>query len=186
MDYPPLQSHAPLMANSNSLAFLIDDNWTGCSSQMLTEQNRWRERAACALISHHCGSTKDHRDSLKFVQEVARFVTSRFFGEKKSLGWSEKTKSLSWHHCTHLYCSPLCLTAAAHAFSNVSYTHIQEYLDHGQSEGGVRPSLSLIGLNHNMGLMCVCCWTTGRLSESLRLCLLFWNSSFFFGAPLRK
>ncbi len=47
-----------------------------------------------------------------------------------------------------------------------TYTHIQEYLDHRQSEGGVRPSLSLIGLDHDMGLMCVCSWTTWRLSES--------------------
>ncbi len=45
----------------------------------------------------------------------------------------------------------LCLTAAAaHASSNV-----QEYLDHGQSEGGVRPSLSLIGLDHDMSLTCL-------------------------------
>ncbi len=29
---------------------------------------------------------------------------------------------------------------------------------------GVRPSLSLIGLDHDMSLMCVCCWSTGRLS----------------------
>ncbi len=31
-----------------------------------------------------------------------------------------------------------------------TYTHVQEYLDHGQSEGGVRPSLSLIGLDHDV------------------------------------
>ncbi len=37
------------------------------------------------------------------------------------------------------------------AFVN-AHTHIQEYLDHGQSEGGVRPSLSLIGLDHDISL----------------------------------
>ncbi len=74
------------------------------------------------------------------------------------------TKSLSWQHCAHLH-SPLPLL-------DCSSTHVQEYLDHSQSEGrggGVHPSLSLIGLDHDMGLMCVCCWTTGRLSESRRL-----------------
>ncbi len=37
------------------------------------------------------------------------------------------------------------------AFVN-AHTHIQEYLDCGQSEGGVRPSLSLIGLDHDISL----------------------------------
>ncbi len=72
----------------------------GSSSQTLTEQSRCRERGACVRILRCCSSTNDRRDSLKFVQEVARFVTSRFFG-KKSLGGSEKLlslekKSLSW------------------------------------------------------------------------------------------
>ncbi len=47
------------------------------------------------------------RDLLKFVQEVARFVTSRSF-KKKSLGGSEK--SLRWQHFAHLYYSPLSLS----------------------------------------------------------------------------
>ncbi len=47
----------------------------GFSSQTLTEQSRCRERAACTLISRCRSNTNDHRDSLKFVQEVARFVT---------------------------------------------------------------------------------------------------------------
>ncbi len=49
----------------------------------LTEQSRCRERGARAIISRRYGSTNDHRDSLKFVQEVARFVASRFFGGQK-------------------------------------------------------------------------------------------------------
>ncbi len=140
---------------------------TGCSSQTLTEQSRCRERAACALISRWSGCTNDHRDSLKFVQEVARFVTSRFFGLKVTRG-SEKTKSLNWQHSASLLLTSLSVWLQQHTHFQ-TYTHVQEYLDHGQSEGGDRPSLSLIGLDHDMSLMCVCCWTTGRLSELQRL-----------------
>ncbi len=83
--------------------------------EAITEQSRCRERAACALISHRCGSNNDHRDSLKFVQEVARFVTSRFFGGGEVDGGSEKL--LSWQYWAHLYYSPLSL-------SDCSSTHI--------------------------------------------------------------
>ncbi len=88
---------------------------------MLTEQSRCRERAACALISHRYGSTNDHRDSLKFV-------TSRFFGNKKSLWGSEKvlniaSKTLSWQHCLHLYYSPLSLFSSTRIFQH-THTHI--------------------------------------------------------------
>ncbi len=31
---------------------------------------------------------------------------------------------------------------------------------HHRQKFGVRPSLSLIGLDHDMSLMCVCCWST--------------------------
>ncbi len=145
----------------------------GCSSQQtLTEQSRCRERDACALISRCCSSTNNHRDSLKFVQEVARLVTSHFFGkEKKSLGGSEK--SLSWQQCTHLYYSPLSLSDCSktrifrrtHTYRNFWTTANRGGGGGGGGGGGVRPSLSS-GLDHDMGLMCVCCWTTGRLSES--------------------
>ncbi len=64
--------------------------------------------------------------------------------------------SLSWQHCTHLYYSPLSFSlsdcsSTRDAFVN-AHTHIQEYLDCGQSEGGVCPSLSLIGLDHDISL----------------------------------
>ncbi len=117
---------------SNNICF----NWTCCSSQTLTEQSRCRERAACALISRRCGDHTDTlRDSLKFIQEVARFVTSRFFflkslwGSKKALNLA--TKLLSWQHCASLLLTSLSVWLQQHAFS-----HVQEYLDHGQSEGG--------------------------------------------------
>ncbi len=61
--------------------------------------------------------------------------------------------SLSWQHCTHFYYSPLslCLTAAAHV------THVKAHTHTGISgprpiRGGVRPSLSLIGLDHDISL----------------------------------
>ncbi len=71
----------------------------------------------------------------------------------------------------HYICSAtrlsLCLTAAAHAFSNI---HTRTGISGPQPiRGGVRPSPSLIGLDHDMSLERVCFWTTGRLSESLRL-----------------
>ncbi len=63
--------------------------------QTLAEQSRWRERDARVLISRRCGDHTDTlRDSLKFVQEVARFVTSRFC-EKKSLWGSKKALNLA-------------------------------------------------------------------------------------------
>ncbi len=154
-----------------------------CSFQTPIEQSRCRERAGCTLISRHCGSTNDHRDSLKFVQEVARFVTS-CFKKKKLLGGSEKslnltTKSLSWQHCAHLYYSPLslCLTAAARTFSNV---HTYRNIWTTANQRGGPPFTISAWLDHHMGLMCVCCYTTGRLSESQRLFFLATSDSFFF------
>ncbi len=43
------------------------------------------EKKLHALISRRRGNTNKHRDSLKFVQEVTRFVTSRYAGSKKAL-----------------------------------------------------------------------------------------------------
>ncbi len=60
------------------------------------------------------------------------------------------------------------------------------------NQRGVRPSLSLIDLDHDMGLICVCCWTPGRLSESQRLFFSLIagrtgaTADFFFVAPLRN
>ncbi len=137
---------------------------------MLTEQSRCRESAACALISR---CTNEHRDSLKFVQEVARFFNWSLFWKKKSLGGYEKLlnlaiKLLSLQHCTHLYYSPLSLSdcSSTRIFKR---THTYRNIWTMANQRGVRLSLSLIGLDHDMGLMCVCCWTTGRLSESQRL-----------------
>ncbi len=36
---------------------------------------------------------------------------------------------------------------------------------HHRQKFGVRPSPSLIGLDHDMSLMCVCCCSTGRLKS---------------------
>ncbi len=151
-----------------------------------------RADAEKELISRRCGSANDHRDSIKFVQEVARFVTSCFFGKKvarvvwKVIKSSDKVAKLATLRAS-LLLSSLCLTAAAHAFSNV---HTRKGIS------GPRPirggSLSLIGLDHDMGLICVCCWTTGRLSESQRLFFFLKGCShrcdlrFFFVAPLRN
>ncbi len=66
---------------------------------------------------------------------------------------------LNWQHCTHLYYSPLSLSDV-HTPTGISGPR--------PIRGGVCPSPSLIGLDHDMGLICVCSWTTGRLSESQR------------------
>ncbi len=62
--------------------------------------------------------------------------------------------SLSWQHCTHLYYSPLslCLTAAAHV-THLSTPHTHTGISGPRPiRGGVRPSLSLIGLDHDISL----------------------------------
>ncbi len=88
----------------------------------------------------------DHRDtlrnSLKFVQEVDRFVTSRFFGEKKvARGGVLKVAKLATLRASLLLTS-LSVWLQQHTHFQ-KYTHVQEYLDHGleyldhgQSEGG--------------------------------------------------
>ncbi len=50
----------------------------------------------------------------------------------------------------------LCLTAAAHASSNVhTHTYRNIWTTTANQRGGVRPSLSLIGLDHDMSLTCL-------------------------------
>ncbi len=94
----------------------------------------------CVLISRCCGSKNDHRDLLKFVQEVARFVTSRFL-EKKLLGESENTKLLSWQHCAHLYYSPLSVCSSTRIFRR-THTRCTGISGPRPIRGGVHPSLS--------------------------------------------
>ncbi len=83
--------------------------WAAPLRCSLNRADAEKELLICAAVL-----MRSHRDSLKFVQEVARFVTSRFFG-KKVLWRSERalnlaTKSLNGQHCVHLYYSPLSLS----------------------------------------------------------------------------
>ncbi len=67
-----------------------------------------------------------------------------------------------------------------------TYTHEQEYLDHGQSEGGSALHY-LIGLDHDMGLMCVCCWTNRETFRVAEIFFLFSNGwSIFFICTIEK
>ncbi len=114
--------------------------WFRLYFSVLTERSLNRALAGKELRarwSRAAAAIPDHRDSLKFVQEVARFVTSRFFG-KKSLGGSKK--SLSWQHSASLILTSLSVWLQQHTHFQ-TYTHVQEYLDHGQSEGG--PSFTI-------------------------------------------
>ncbi len=72
----------------------------------------------------------------------------------------------------HLYYSPLSLSDCS-STRIFKLTHTYRNIWTTANQRGVRTSLSLIGLDHDMGLMCVCCWTTGRLSE-------LWSLFFFF------
>ncbi len=51
-------------------------------------QDQTRQRQSADL-----GSTSDHRDLLKFVQEVARFVASRFLEKSHQVGVWKVAKS---------------------------------------------------------------------------------------------
>ncbi len=77
--------------------------------------------------------------------------------------------SLSWQHCTHLYYSPLslCLTAAAHVTHLSTHTHTYRNIWTTANQRGVRPSLSLIGLDHDISLPGVSFVEPHRVSEFL-------------------
>ncbi len=85
---------------------------------------------------------RSHRHSERLVKSLSKksldlsLVALKKKKKKKSL-WGS-TKALNWQHCAHLYYSPLSLSdcsSTRDAFVNM-HTHVQEYLDHGQSEGG--------------------------------------------------
>ncbi len=83
---------------------------------------RWSRAVAAVLM-------RSHKDLLKFVQEVARFVTSRFFVKKKSFWRSERalnlaTKSLNGQHCVHVYYSPLSLSDCSSTRIKCTHTYM--------------------------------------------------------------
>ncbi len=96
------------------------------------------QRKSCVRWSCAVAAVPTITDSRLSLSKKSLDVTSRFFGKKVSR-WSEKspnlvTKSLNWQH-SHLYFSPLSLYACS-STRVFKRTHVQEYLDHGQSEGG--------------------------------------------------
>ncbi len=123
-------------------------------------------RGACALVSRRCSNTKDYRVSLKFVQEVARFVTSHFFGGKKSLGGSEKGVKSSDQVAklatlrVSLLLTSLSVWLQQHTWRIFRRTHTYSNIWTTANQRGVRPSLSLIDLDNDISLMCVCFWTS--------------------------
>ncbi len=61
--------------------------------------------------------------------------------------------SLSWQHCTHLYYSPLSLWLQQHTWRICQRAHTHTGISGLRPiRGGVRPSLSLIGLDHDISL----------------------------------
>ncbi len=52
---------------------------------------------------------------------------------------------------------------------------------HHRQKFGVRPPLYLIGLDHDMSLMCACCWSIGRLRVADTF-FFFWTAGHT-GAP---
>ncbi len=154
---------------------------------LLLSDARWTEQMQKELRA--CWSraiANDHRDtlrnSLKFVQEVDRFVTSRFFGEKKVAGGGS-WKSLSWQHCEHLYYSPLSLSDSSstrifrstHTYRNIWTTAWNIWTTANQREGPpftisdwfrprYGPNVCLL-LNHRVTLRVTVkpSWTQSRL-----------------------
>ncbi len=129
------------------------------------------QRKSCVRWSCAVAAVPTITDTRLSLSKKSLDVTSRFFGKKVSR-WSEKspnlvTKLLNWQHA-HLYFSTLSLydCSSTRVFKR---THTYRNIWTTANQRGVRPSLSLIGSDQDMGLMCVCCWTTGRLSESQRL-----------------
>ncbi len=92
--------------------------------------------------------------------------------------------SLSWQHCTHFYYSPLslCLIAAAHVTHLSTRTHTYRNIWTTANQRGVRPSLSLIGLDHDISLTGVSFVEPHRVSESR---ILFFSFLEWLDAPVR-
>ncbi len=92
--------------------------------------------------------------------------------------------SLSWQHCTHFYYSPLslCLIAAAHVTHLSTRTHTYRNIWTTANQRGVRPPLSLIGLDHDISLTGVSFVEPHRVSESR---ILFFSFLEWLDAPVR-
>ncbi len=117
---------------------------------LLFSDAHWTEQMQRKMISRCCGSTNDH--SLKFVQEVARFVTSRFFG-KKSLWGSEKVLNLAqiWSYRLNIVAklatlrTSLLLPSLSVWLQQHTHFHTRTGISGPRPiRGRVRPSLSLI------------------------------------------
>ncbi len=105
----------------------------------------------CALRWRHKTRLRAKSAAIWKIAEFAwfcdKFSDRRILEGLSDTHWTDQIQRKS---CVHLYYSPLSLTAATHASSN-AHTHT------GISgprpiRGGVRPSLSLIGLDHDISL----------------------------------
>ncbi len=113
---------------------------------------------------------------------------------RRSLNRADSEKELR----ASLLLTSLCLTAAAHASSNAhTHTHTHTHNVTGISgprpiRGGVRPSLSLIGLDHDMRLTCLLSNSreTFWVADTFIFFANGWahqcDQSFFLVAPLRN
>ncbi len=148
-----------------------------------------------------CGSLSNavSGPGLDITWEVDGSVSEHWlwFSDRSGLSLTFLTKKLSivlFIFSRHPRLHQLCLSDWPRLLTSLSvwlqqhthfqmHTHVQEHLDHGQSEGGVRPSLSLIGLDHDMSLLCVCCRTTWRLSVAETFYFYFFWTARRTGAP---